>query len=117
MTVVIIASPTAGLAEELAFVPEHHLPAVVARIVGHGACPELVLGAANLLEHAITVSWVQRLPGLRRFTLDQYIDLAQHFHYDDLFEEALYLCGNLRHVDFLATTVERLLLTTLQLHR
>ncbi|MFJ8430375.1 hypothetical protein ACIQ9P_03625 [Kitasatospora sp. NPDC094019] len=117
MTVVIITSPASALAEELAFVPEHHLPAVVVLIVGHDASPELVLDAANLLEHAITVSWAHRLPDMRRFTLDHYLDLAQHFHYDDLFHEALRLRGDLRHVDFLATTVERHLLTTLQQHR
>lgn len=106
-----------SLADELYFVPLHHLPKVVSLIVQNGACLNLVHSAALLVEHAVTVAWAHRPATLRRLHLGQYRDTALHFHYGELFCEALRLYGDLRHADYLAAHAETLIAQNRQLSR
>nr|BFD90883.1 hypothetical protein KitaXyl93_22430 [Kitasatospora sp. Xyl93] len=93
------------LAEELCFVPDQHLTEVVRTIVGHAACPELVMATGTLLQLATTVSWARRPYHLLALDITQYFDLVAHFHYPDLFHTALHHAGDLRDVDHIADLV------------
>ncbi|MFF8769026.1 hypothetical protein [Kitasatospora sp. NPDC015120] len=107
---------SAPLREQLAYVPEHHLPAVVSQIVGHNLPPAQVHAAGALVEHGITLAWANRLPGFNVIDLGQYRQLARHFHYPELFHKAIHQGGDLRNVTVLATVTGICILNNGHLH-
>ncbi|MFJ6136442.1 hypothetical protein [Kitasatospora sp. NPDC092286] len=107
---------SAPLRDQLAYVPEHHLPAVVSQVVAHSLPPAQVHAAGALVDHAITVAWANRLPGLYRLDLGQYRHLIRDFHYAELFHGAIHQGGDLRNVAALAALASTCVLNNSDLH-